>query len=595
MKNKKKKIRMIISIILGITIIIIIYIIMSNRFIFKLNGDKKIEISLGEDFFDPGFKIYHKKEDLTKKVVLYDNINVNEIGTYERTYTYEDKILKRIIEVKDLKEFYLKGDGDVYLLLNGKYDDPGVMAKDRGLDYSSSIKVSNNCNKDKQGICQITYQSKELDSVLKRNIHISDFSEYFRINVEQDNLKKGIKLFITMDSDKVDSYMAPDGKTYKKDSTYVITENGEYSFIIFDKYHNKYERKIKINGIMKNLQASCEASVKNRETTIKVKANKEVLKYIYHDVESVKDTYTFNKRYAINDVIVVDKDNLSIKVECKTKVSEYNSFGAYKHVIILGADGLGASLNKVAGKNFKKIFGNFAYKHNTMTEVVTYSAQNWGSILTGVAYNIHGFTNENIKVKENDSHTGNNSIFYYVRKKYPKANLVSIVNWEPINYGIIENDINVKKEHGKNDKEVVNKVIDYLDSLKPTLMYIQLDEADGAAHSYGGFSMEYYDKVRYIDELLGKIYDKLEEKQMLDDTLLILVADHGETTTAHGGNTQEEMSAVLGIRGHSVNKMNFDNTVRNRDVAAIALYALGINIPNRFTSKVPNNLFDEIR
>ena len=94
---------------------------------------------------------------------------------------------------------------------------------------------------------------------------------------------------------------------------------------------------------------------------------------------------------------------------------------------------------------------------------------------------------------------------------------------------------------------------------------------------------------------IHELNNSISEKKLLDDTLLIFVTDHGETKGGHGGNSKEESSAVLGVRGHSVNKMNFDSNTRNRDVAAIVLYALGIDIPNHFVSKVPNNLFGEAR
>ena len=601
MKNKKHNTSLNIimyTIIIAIVIVAIFMVvdnIQRNKLVFELKGDNPIEINVGEGFYDPGFTIHKGDTDLSDKVVLYDNINTNELGTYERTYTYEDKVLKRTIEVKKLKEFSLNGDSDIYILLNGKYDDPGAKAIYKDVDYSDNVKTYNTCNFSKQGTCRITYQSKELNRALERRVHISDFKEFFKLNFVQGDTTESVIVEVTIDNTKVSSYIAPDGTTYTDNTKYVITKNGEYSFTVIDKYNNKYDRKIKVEGIVKPLTGSCEANVKGKQTTIKVTANKEIVKYEYNGVKSTKNTHTFNKRYTTNNVTLVDKDNLSIKIKCNTTIEKYNSFGAYKYVIIIGADGVGAALTKVNATNFKKIFGNYAYKHDTKTEEVTISAQNWGSILTGVAYNTHGFTNSSIAKNSRTSSSNNKSIFYYVRNKYKDAKLVSIVHWEPINHGIIETDLNVKKQHGSTDADVTNKVLSYLNSNKPTLMYIHFDEADAAAHAHGGFSNEYYDKVKYIDDLLGKIYNKLSEKKMLDDTLLILVADHGETTGGHGGKTKEESSAVLAVRGHSVNKMNFDSDTRNRDVAAIVLYALGIDKPSHFVSKVPNNLFGEAR
>ena len=282
--------------------------------------------------------------------------------------------------------------------------------------------------------------------------------------------------------------------------------------------------------------------------------------------------------------------------EVKITVSAKSSFGAYNHVFIIGIDGLGATYNKVSSPNFDKIFGNYAYRYDAQTEKITISAQNWGSILTGVAYDIHGFTNSSIEKTSRTSKSSNLSIFYYVRKDMPNAKLASIVHWNPINHGIIETDINVNKIHKGSDEEVVNATIQYIKSNKDVkLLFVHLDEVDSNAHAHGGFSNEYYNAAKKSDERLGKIYDAINSSGLMDDSLIILVADHGETTGGHGGTTKEESSAILAIRGHTINKVTLNSSVRNRDVAAITLYALGIKKPSHFTSKVPANLFGDER
>ena len=598
--NKVNILDIIIKVIIVLIIIVVIIMIYDNyisknRIVFELKGESSITINIGEQFVDPGYTIYKGEEDLHDKVVINDNIDINTIGTYERTYTYENKELKRTIEVKKIKEFILNGESDVYILINGKYDDPKATATLNGEDYSSTVLVLSSCNTSKSGTCKITYRSNELNRVLERRIHVSDFKEYFKIDAKQGQTSESIVVSITIDKDKVKEYILPDGTTKTDNDSFTITKNDVYTFTIIDKYDNKYERKIDVKSIVKPLTASCSATVKNNETTINVKANKEIVKYVYNGKEGKENTYKFDTRYTTNKVHLIDVDNLEVDLTCKTTIKAYNSFGAYKHVIIIGADGLGAALTKVDAPNFKNIFGNYAYKHDSRTEDVTISAQNWGSILTGVAYNTHGFTNDSIAKNTRNSNSRNHSIFYYVRQAYPKANLVSIVNWEPINHGIIETDLNVKKMNYGSDNEVTNNVIKYLDSNSPTLMYIHFDEADHAAHASGGFSNEYYTAVKKIDTLIGKIYKKISDKGMMNDTLVILVADHGETKGGHGGNSKEERSAILAVRGHSVKKTNFDGNLRNRDVAAITLYALGIKVPSHFVSKVPSGLFGEPR
>ena len=288
-------------------------------------------------------------------------------------------------------------------------------------------------------------------------------------------------------------------------------------------------------------------------------------------------------------------EKVSVNTKVTSNLTLYAQWDAYyKHVFIIGVDGLGAALTKVSSPNFDRIFGNYAFRHDAKTEYATISAQNWGSILTGVAYNTHKYTNESIANNAKTSKSNNLSIFYYIRKAMPNAKLASIVNWNPINVGIIENDINVNMIHGSSDTIVTNEVVNYLkNNGAPTLMFVHFDEVDHAGHTYGGFSSNYYNAVINADKRIGQIFDTIKLIGALDESLFIVVTDHGETTNGHGGHTKEESSAVVAVYGNTVNKVTLDVNTQNRDVSAIVLYALGIDKPSHFVSKVPSNLFNK--
>lgn len=286
-----------------------------------------------------------------------------------------------------------------------------------------------------------------------------------------------------------------------------------------------------------------------------------------------------------------------LSLACTAFAAEGSAFGSYKHVYIIGIDGLGATWDTVDSPNFDRIFADNAYTHYASTEYVTVSAQNWGSILTGVAYDVHGFNNDYVESNERGSDSANNSIFYYVRQAMPDAELVSFNHWDAINIGIIENDINVKKINRKTDALVVDAIDEYFDAgNKPTLMFVQLDSVDAAGHSYGGQTKSYYSAAEKADTYLGMIYDSLRENDALEDSLFIVVSDHGEANGGgHGGTSKEESSTIVAVAGKSVNNITLPEGTRNRDVSAIALYALGVEQPSHMTSVVPEGLFGEDR
>jgi len=272
--------------------------------------------------------------------------------------------------------------------------------------------------------------------------------------------------------------------------------------------------------------------------------------------------------------------------------AEDSSFGAYKRVFIIGVDGVGNSFGKFDCPNFDRIFENGAYNNDADTEFVTVSAQNWGSILCGVSYLKHGFTNESLDKNERDSSSDNNSIFYYVRQAMPDAKLVSFNNWTAINHGIIETDIGVEKINPGNDDDVTEAILDYYNAGNDsTLMFVQLDNVDHEGHTYGRKSDNYKNGVIKADSQIGMIYDCLDENGLLEDALFIVVGDHGHTLNGgHGGRTYDESHTVVAVAGKTVNKSALDGA-KNRDVAAIALYALGVEIPSHMTAEVPADLF----
>ena len=62
-----------------------------------------------------------------------------------------------------------------------------------------------------------------------------------------------------------------------------------------------------------------------------------------------------------------------------------DSFGAYKHVFIIGIDGAGRFIKDADTPNFDRIFKDGAVKYTARAEVKTDSGPNWGAILTGAS------------------------------------------------------------------------------------------------------------------------------------------------------------------------------------------------------------------
>lgn len=269
------------------------------------------------------------------------------------------------------------------------------------------------------------------------------------------------------------------------------------------------------------------------------------------------------------------------------------SKGAYKHVVIIGADGAGAFFRNTDTPRCDEIFAGGATTYTCRVGMPSMSAQGWGSILHGVLPEYHGLTNDIIKNTPFPANSPYPSVFKVVRAALPDAALASFVEWNPINVGIVENGLDVVKGTGADDAEVTGRILEYLTANTPALMFVQFSSPDDIGESYGFGSDIYLATISTVDALIGSIYDKLKAKGILDETLIIVTADHGGINKGHGGNTDAEINVFLGVSGKTV----ADGTIvdaESRDVAAIAAYALGVECPETWTGRVPAGVFKDV-
>ena len=268
--------------------------------------------------------------------------------------------------------------------------------------------------------------------------------------------------------------------------------------------------------------------------------------------------------------------------------------GAYKHVFIIGVDGGGAFFKDTPTPRIDEIFKTGAVSYRTKTSYPTISAQCWGSMLHSVLPEFHRLTNGTVGSKPFNPNSPFPSIFRIVKEARPDAKMASFCNWDPINVGIIEDNLGVVKDTG-NDPEVAAKVVKYIQNNDPTLVFVQFDSVDGAGHGSGYGSSKHLAAITAVDKLIGDIYDAVKQKNILDETLFIVSADHGGTPEgSHGGDTEAERYVFLGVAGPTVVIGGRIQNPEVRDIAAISAYALGLDFPETWTGIVPGGLFQGV-
>jgi predicted AlkP superfamily pyrophosphatase or phosphodiesterase len=269
-------------------------------------------------------------------------------------------------------------------------------------------------------------------------------------------------------------------------------------------------------------------------------------------------------------------------------------------VILLGIDGLGIFFeNRSEAFHLREFFNNGSLL-NATANVPTDSAENWGSILTGVVPDKHKLKLENLNKQYNNNDYP--SLFKIILQNIENYKVSAYVSWEPIITGMIESSLKMDK-YAPNinesfiskawmyisrywlcnsiyDSFLIKKVLEYIrnNNNDPVFLFIHLVDLDEAGHLYGFNSEQYYKKLKEIDIYVKNIFETAYK--YWNDPLIIVTTDHGGIETSHGGNTLKEKNVFIGTNNKLKSKFK-----TNMECAKIVLDHLNINIPVYFDNE----------
>lgn len=263
----------------------------------------------------------------------------------------------------------------------------------------------------------------------------------------------------------------------------------------------------------------------------------------------------------------------------------------YKHVVVVGVDGGGDFLHDTLDlPSLNSIFENGAVTYTAQTAYPSISAQCWGTLLHGVTPTKHKLNNVNAWETAYPTDSPYPSIFRVIREANASAVLGSYCAWGAINVGIVENGFGVDKVSGGTDAEIATGAASYFKEKKPTLLFVQFNDADVALHESGFGTPDHQAALTRLDGEIARLWQAVQESGEAESTLFIVTADHGGNGTDHGGPTESEMNIMFAAVGHTVQKGTIGE-MDIRDTASIVLHALGIPDAPNWTSRVPSGLF----
>ncbi len=153
--------------------------------------------------------------------------------------------------------------------------------------------------------------------------------------------------------------------------------------------------------------------------------------------------------------------------------------------------------------------------------------------------------------------------------------------------------------------DVVNHALAWLSQLPngPFFLWVHLYDAhdpyDPPAPYKTRFSAQPYDgEIAYADSCVGKLLDEIRKHGLYDETLISVMADHGESLGAHGENTHgiflydETLHVPLVFKlpaSHSAGQ-RIETRARLVDVAPTILQEAGLAIPKEMQGESLSNL-----
>eukprot|EP00736_Rhodelphis_marinus_P014238 Rmarinus@m.20054 len=286
-----------------------------------------------------------------------------------------------------------------------------------------------------------------------------------------------------------------------------------------------------------------------------------------------------------------------------------SGFGSTGKVMIIGLDGFGSMyLSPELNPEFpddmhlealERLQKEGSFTWFARSAMPTKSKPNWSGIITGAGPEETGVLDNSWTVGSGmEPITGPGTYFPSIFQLAHDAGLrtATYTDWSGFLDLYPDEVMDIEKTFLFGTKPMARDFCsEIIDTDAADLIFIHFDETDGMGHAFGFGSDAYLKGADRVDEAVQMILDCLEDNGALEDTTLILTADHGGTGRDHGSMTQSEAYTPLMVRGPHV-RAGFEIPcpmegmschvegergyyTRNLDTAVIAAYALGLDVP----------------
>jgi len=260
-----------------------------------------------------------------------------------------------------------------------------------------------------------------------------------------------------------------------------------------------------------------------------------------------------------------------------------------RHVLIISEDGLRPDAIRSMHLRWHELLkhrGTSANNAMTIRQASTLPAH--ASMLSGVHPAVHGLTWNNWSPRRGNI----KSATIFSQAMEAGLSTAFFTGKHKLRHIVPPGTVDVYERPGYYCKKVAEDAAAHLVEERPALAFVHFSDPDELGHSKGWMSPSQMNAIAATDRCLGILYEALEQSGLLEDTLIIVSADHGGHNKTHSGSKRIDRAIPWIACGPGVREdFVLMEEVSTLDTAATALYALGLPIPESFAGRARTEIF----
>jgi predicted AlkP superfamily pyrophosphatase or phosphodiesterase len=142
-------------------------------------------------------------------------------------------------------------------------------------------------------------------------------------------------------------------------------------------------------------------------------------------------------------------------------------------------------------------------------------------------------------------------------------------------------------ESAEGDCHVAEMAVRYLEQIDFDLLFVYFGWPDECGHRRGWMSREYLDAVSNADRCLGEVLAALARLRRADETVTLVLSDHGGHDRTHGTDCEEDMRIPWVLHGPGVRPGGeIQSPIRIYDTCVTLAHLLGLAPARQWEGRV---------